>query len=99
MKRIIKDFKSAPSEVLSLITQQYPFGYDDSHLVNFVNSKGEYIHALEVKTDDSIYLIKQDRNLDQHFNDILNPEADIALGKKLEQSSEKLHLEDELDDE
>ena len=98
MKRIIKDFKSTPPEVLSLVGQQYPFGYDDSHLVNFMNSKGEYIHALEVKTDDSIYLIKQDRNLDQHFNDILNPEADTALVKKIERSSEELHLEDELDD-
>jgi len=74
MKRIIKDFKSAPPEILSLIGQQYPFGYDETHLVNFMNAKGEYFHALEIKTPDSIYLIKQDRNLDQHLSDFMNSE-------------------------
>lgn len=76
MKRIIKDFKSTPSEILSLISTQYPFGYDESHLVNFINSKGEYFHALEIKTPDSVYLIKQDRNLDQHINEFLDSDSD-----------------------
>ena len=77
MKRVITEFKSAPHQVLELISKQYPFGYDESHLVNFMNSKGEYFHALEVKTDDAIYLIKQDRNLDQHISDFLNPESSV----------------------
>jgi hypothetical protein len=37
LKRVITEFKSAPHEVLQLISKQYPFGYDESHLVNFMN--------------------------------------------------------------
>lgn len=77
MKRIIKEFKSTPSQVLALITEQYPYGYDDTHLVNFMNSKGEYQHAIEVKTEDTVYLIKLDRHLDQHFEDFLSDEEDV----------------------
>lgn len=77
MKRIIKEFKSTPSHVLALITEQYPYGYDDTHLVNFMNSKGEYQHAIEVKTDDTVYLIKLDRHLDQHFDEFLNDEDEV----------------------
>ncbi len=74
MKRIIKEFKSTPSHVLALISEQYPYGYDDTHLVNFMNAKGEYQHAIEVKTEDTVYLIKLDRHLDQHFSDFLSDE-------------------------
>jgi len=96
MKRVIKDFKSTPPEILSLISQQYPFGYDETHLVNFMNSKGEYFHALEIKTPDSVYLIKQDRNLDQHVNEFLNPDSE-DLDDSLE-DVEGIDLEEELDD-
>jgi len=75
MKKVIKDFKSTPREILSLVSQQYPFGYDETHLVNFMNSKGEYFHALEIKTPDIIYLIKQDRHLDQHVSDLLEGDS------------------------
>jgi len=96
MKRVIKDFKSTPPEILSLISQQYPFGYDETHLVNFMNSKGEYFHALEIKTPDSVYLIKQDRNLDQHVNEFLNPDSE-NLNDSIE-DVEGIDLEEELDD-
>lgn len=42
-----------------------------------MNAKGEYFHALEIKTNDAIYLIKQDRNLDQHISDFMNPGSSV----------------------
>lgn len=76
MKRIIKDFKSITDDVVALINDQYPYGYEDNELVTFVNAKGEFVKALEVKTDEITYLIKLDRKLDEHINDYLDADED-----------------------
>jgi len=72
MKRVIKDFKAISPEVMALINDQYPLGYEDNELVTFVNAKGEFIKALEVKTDEVVYLIKLDRKLDDHINEYVD---------------------------
>jgi hypothetical protein len=71
MKRVIKDFKTITPEVMALINDQYPYGYEDTQLVTFVNAKGEFVKALEVRTDEIVYLIKLDRKLDEHINDYM----------------------------
>lgn len=69
MKRIIKDFKNLTDEVIAMMEKQYPTGYTDSQLVSFVNAKGEFVKAIEVRGDDVIYLIKVDRQLDKHLSE------------------------------
>jgi hypothetical protein len=76
MKRVIKDFKTITPEVMALINDQYPYGYEDSQLVTFVNAKGEFVKALEVRTDEVVYLIKLDRKLDEHINDYMDSDGD-----------------------
>lgn len=58
MKRIIIDYKKLTPEILSLLVQKYPDGYDDRDVLVFKNSKNETVEAVEVKTEDSIYLVK-----------------------------------------
>jgi hypothetical protein len=58
MKRIIIDFKKLTPEILSLLVQKYPDGYDDRDVLVFKNSKNETVEAVEVKTEDAIYLVK-----------------------------------------
>ncbi len=58
MKRIIVDFRKLTPEILSLLVDKYPDGYDDDHVITFKNAKNETVEAVEVKTDDSIYLVK-----------------------------------------
>jgi|688.fasta_scaffold911677_2 DNA-directed RNA polymerase subunit delta len=58
MKRIIKDYRSITEEQIKLIAEHYPEGIDSENLISFVNAKGEYVKALEVRTDDTIYLFK-----------------------------------------
>ncbi len=76
MKRVIKDFKAITDDVVALINDQYPHGYEDSQLVTFVNAKGEFVKALEVKSDEITYLIKLDRKLDEHINDYMESDDD-----------------------
>lgn len=58
MKRVIVDFKKLTPEILSLLVEKYPFGYDDEDIITFKNLKGELVEAVEVKKGDDIYLVK-----------------------------------------
>lgn len=58
MKRIIIDYKKLTPEILSLLVQKYPDGYDDRDVVVFKNAKNETIEAVEVRTEDTVYLVK-----------------------------------------
>jgi hypothetical protein len=58
MKRAIVDYKKLTKEILSLLVEKYPEGYQDSDVIRFKNAKGETVEALEVRTDDTTYLVK-----------------------------------------
>ena len=58
MRRVIIDYKKLTPEILSLLTQKFPDGYGDDDIIVFNNHKNETIEAVEVKTNDSIYLVK-----------------------------------------
>lgn len=58
MKRIIVDYSKLTNEILNLLVEKFPDGYDDSNIIRFKNHKGETIEAVEVRTEDTIYLVK-----------------------------------------
>lgn len=63
MKRIIKDYKTISQEHADLIAQHFPNGFENEHLISFTTPKGEFIKALEIRTEDTIYLFKVDKNM------------------------------------
>lgn len=58
LKRVIVDFKKLTPEVLKLLVDRYPDGYDDRNIITFKNAQGERIEAVEVLTPDTKYLVK-----------------------------------------
>lgn len=58
LKRVIVDFKKLTPEILALLVEKYPDGYDDDQIISFRNAKNELIEAVEVSTDDTKYLVK-----------------------------------------
>lgn len=58
LKRVIVDFKKLTPEILALLVEKYPYGYDDDQIISFRNAKNELIEAVEVSTDDTKYLVK-----------------------------------------
>ncbi|HKL34760.1 MAG TPA: hypothetical protein VJ899_00565 [Salegentibacter sp.] len=64
MKRIIVDYKKLTPEILGLLVEKYPDGYDDNQIIAFKNAKNETVEAVEVKTDDTIYLVKVSTRLE-----------------------------------
>jgi len=64
MKRIIVDYKKLTPEILGLLVEKYPDGYDDDQIISFKNAKNETVEAVEVRTEDSIYLVKVSTRLE-----------------------------------
>lgn len=58
MKRVIVDYAKLTNEILNLLVDRFPDGYDDSHIIRFRNAKNELVEAVEVRTQDTIYLVK-----------------------------------------
>jgi len=63
MQRKIVDHSKLSPELLELLVQTYPYGYDDSDTIRFQNAKGEKVECLEIKTDDTVYLVKVSKHL------------------------------------
>ncbi|MBC7844886.1 MAG: DNA primase [Flavobacterium sp.] len=86
MKRVIVDYAKLTHEILNLLVERFPDGYDDSDVIRFRNAKNELIEAVEVRTEDTIYLVKistklADRieNYDEDDEIEIEPIADISL--------------------
>ena len=82
MKRVIVDYAKLTNEILNLLVEKFPDGYDDSDIVRFRNAKNELIEAVEVRTDDTIYLVKVSTKLadrienydeDEEIDDVIEP--------------------------
>jgi len=57
-KRIIVDFKKLTPEVLALLVEKYPDGYDDYNIIKFKNAQNVWIEAVQLETEDTKYLVK-----------------------------------------
>lgn len=64
LKRVIVDFKKLTPEILALLVEKYPDGYDDDQIISFRNQHNEIIEAVEVVTNDTKYLVKVSAKLE-----------------------------------
>ena len=97
MKRVIVDYAKLTNEILNLLVERFPDGYDDSDIVRFRNAKNELIEAVEVRTEDTIYLVKvsmklADRIENQDEDDEIDDEIEPIIPIK------GLDLDDDDDD-
>ncbi|RSK38709.1 hypothetical protein [Mangrovimonas spongiae] len=58
MKRVIVDYKKITPEILELLNQKFPDGYNDGDVITFDDHHNHTIEAVELKTDACIYLVK-----------------------------------------
>ena len=110
MKRVIVEYAKLTNEILNLLVEKFPDGYDDSDIIRFKNAKNETIEAVEVKTEDTIYLVKVSMKLADRIEnfdedeDFIAPEVSIEAIKDIgieeedeEEEEEKIELDDEED--
>ena len=101
MKRILIDYKKLDRQVTNLLIETYPDGYGDEDIISFRNLNGEFIEAVDLQTEDTLYLIKISKSL-SHF--IANFDENITEGieglkdESIEGPSLELNLEEENED-
>ena len=85
MRRVIVDFKKLTPEILNLLVDKFPDGYGIRDVIKFTNPKGKYVEAVEVSTEDTMYLVKISdelvNSMENHEDedDIINVELDIDV--------------------
>ncbi len=65
LNRVIVDFKKLTPEILALVVEKYPYGYDDSDIIRFRNVKDELVKCIEIITEDTKYLVKISAKLER----------------------------------
>lgn len=80
MRRVIVDYKKLNEDILDLLVDKFPLGYSDSDIISFRNLKNELIEAVEVRNEDTIFLVKIGvylGNAMQNHEDLLDGDDDI----------------------
>lgn len=99
-KRVVKNYDALPEDILRLVKQQYPSGYEQ-HLISYSDAQGKKVSALPFETDDVYYLIrmtvleakrivKDDEDFDDegHLIKEAVPEADIDVDSEFDGQGE-----------
>lgn len=85
MQRVIIDYKKLTPEIVLLLNEKFPDGYDDNDIITFKSHNNETIDAVEVSTSDTIYLVKIGKHLVDSmanidlFDDDVNEEIDSDI--------------------
>ena len=95
MKRVIVDYAKLTHEILNLLVDKFPDGYDDSNIIRFRNAQNELIEAVEVRTEDTVFLVKISTNLADRIE---NYDEDDEIASEIEPIEEVINLDDDDDD-
>lgn len=90
MKKVIVEFSKLNDAILDLLVNKYPDGYGKREIIEFKNSLSETIQAVEVRTEETIYLVKIGKRLmeamedysDLYANDEFDEESEVDFDKK-----------------
>ncbi|MBQ4915204.1 hypothetical protein J8L85_12190 [Maribacter sp. MMG018] len=84
MTRRLIDYKKLDHKLASLLIENYPHGYGDEDVITFRDINGNIVEAVELRTEDTLYLVKISKSLSSF---IANFEENIE--KELESKSPK----------
>lgn len=83
MKRILIDYKKLDHKVAAVLIDSYPDGYGDDDIITIRKPNGDILEAVEVRTEDTIYLVKISNSL-SHFISSFEETMERELDKDLE---------------
>lgn len=95
MRRVIVDYKKLNKEILDLLVGKFPYGYEPEDIITFRNAQNEIIEAVEVRTEDSIYLVKVSKRLADTMENFQDDDNDYDDQEKDSTDTHELSDEDE----
>ncbi|MFT6066005.1 MAG: hypothetical protein ACJAYY_000800 [Paraglaciecola sp.] len=79
MKRVIVEYSKLTTKILDLLIEKYPDGYGSNDIISFQNSEGKKVSTLEVRTDDTIFLVKISSKLEETMEDYQEDETSFDV--------------------
>ena len=95
MRRVIVDYKKLNKEILDLLVGKFPYGYEPEDIITFRNAQNEIIEAVEVRTEESIYLVKVSKRLADTMENFQDDDNDYDDQEKDSTDTPELSDEDE----
>ncbi|MBD0849407.1 hypothetical protein [Maribacter arenosus] len=102
MLRKLIDYKKLDHDLAARLIETYPDGYGDEDLITFKNVQGEIIETVELKTDDTIYLVKISKclanfisNFEENLEKELETKEDSSYEDELSIDEMNMHSEEE----
>ena len=102
MKRLLVDYKKLDHQLAAMLIELYPDGYGDDDIIAFTNAKGEMVQAVELRTEDVLYLVKISKSLSNfisNFEDSIEKELDSKNEDLVQETEIEMNLDQELDEE
>ncbi|MEM1003614.1 MAG: hypothetical protein AAGH46_13285 [Bacteroidota bacterium] len=89
MKRVIIDYKRLNHHLAGLLIELYPHGYGDDDIIVLQKPNGSVIEAVEIKTEDTIYLVKISQSLSNFISNFEeNMEKELDKPKEASNATE-----------
>lgn len=98
MIRKIVDYQKLNEDILNLLIDKFPDGYDETDIISFRNAQNEVIEAVEVKTEDTIYLVKVGKRLVQAMEDFEDSDDSDSSSEDETPDIEPEIMDDDSDD-
>ncbi|MDF0716373.1 hypothetical protein PY092_09455 [Muricauda sp. 334s03] len=76
LKRVIVDYKKLDNTMLNLLVEKFPDGYDDDDIVTYRNANNEVVECVEVRTENTAYLVKVSKRLVMAMEDFDDSDSD-----------------------
>jgi len=96
-KRVIVDYKNITQDLLQLLSDEYPDGFD-GETIYFTNAKGERVEAVPLETEDTKYLVKISAQLVTKFEAFQDDDDDDAADAESDDVADAGDVADDFDD-
>lgn len=91
MTRRLIDYRKLDHQLAALLIETYPYGYGDEDIISFKNIQGDYVEAVQIKTADTLYLVKISKSLSNfiaNFEENVDKELEPKTPEEVMQSEE-----------
>ena len=96
MLRKLVDYKKLDHNLAVKLIETYSDGYGDDDIITFKNVSGEIIETVELRTDDTIYLVKISKSLANfisNFKENIEKDLDSKIEPITENDVPKTEME------
>ena len=88
MRRVIKNYTNIEQRHIDLIALAFPEGFGDDDLQLLTMPNGQYLRALEVRTDDTVYLFRIDSEMMEVLEEATDDDFTMDVDSELPEEDE-----------